>query len=58
MLLLRRERSLKRNYPRYLVDKKADKVNRSIFDIRVIGVYLASTPSSTWVLDTGSVAKC
>jgi hypothetical protein len=39
-----------------LVDKKAVNFNKSIFDIRVIDVYLTSTPSSTWVLDTGSVA--
>jgi len=40
-----------------LVDKKAGNFNKSIFDICVIDVYLTSTPSSTWVLDTGSVAK-
>ena len=39
-----------------MVDKKAGNFNKSIFDIRVIDVYLTSTPSSTWVLDTGSVA--
>ena len=32
-------------------------MNKSIFDIHVIDVYLTSTPSRTWVLDTGSVAK-
>ena len=32
------------------------KLQQSIFDIRVIDVYLTSTPCSTWVLDTGSVA--
>ena len=31
-------------------------MNKGIFDICVIDVYLTSTPSSTWVLDTGSVA--
>ena len=31
-------------------------LQQSIFDIRVIDVYLSSTPCSTWVLDTGSVA--
>ena len=46
-----------RNCPRYLADKKTGNVNRSIFDIRVIDVYLTSTPSSTGVLDTGSVAN-
>ena len=46
---------VKRNNPRYLVDKKAGNVDKSIFDIRVIDVYLTSTPSSTCVLDTGSV---
>ena len=40
------------------MDKKVGNVDRSIFDIRVIDVYLTSTPSSTWVVDTGSVAKC
>ena len=30
-------------------------LQQSIFDIRVIDVYLSSTPCSTWVLDTGSV---
>jgi len=47
----------KRNYPKYLADKKDGKVNKGIFDIQVIDVYLTSTPSSTWVLDTGSVAN-
>ena len=53
-----RERSLKQNYPRYLVDEKAGKVDRSILDIHYINVYFTSTPSSTRVIDTGSVAKC
>ena len=39
-----------------MVDKKAGNFNKSIFDIHGIDVYLTSTPSSTWVLDTGSVA--
>ena len=47
----------KRNCPKYLADKKDGKVNEGIFDIHIIDVYLTSTPSSTWVLDTGSVAK-
>ena len=46
------------NYPRYLVDEKAGKVDKSILDIHDIDVYFTSTPSSTRVLDTGSVAKC
>ena len=46
-----------RNCLKYLVDKKAGNFNKSIFDICVIDVYLTSTPSSTWVLDTGSVAN-
>ena len=50
------EWSLKQNYPRYLVDEKAGKVNRSILDILYMNVYFTSTPSSTRVLDTGSVA--
>ena len=32
----------KRNYPKYLADKKDDKVNKGIFDIHVIDVYLTS----------------
>ena len=48
---------MEQNYPRYLVDKKAGKVDRSILDIHY-NVYFTSTPSSTRVLDTGSVAKC
>jgi len=40
-----------------LVDKKAGNFKKSIFDICVIDVYLTSTPSSTWLLDTGSVAN-
>ena len=40
-----------------MVAKKAGNFNESIFDIFVIDVYLISTPSSTWVLDTGSVAN-
>ena len=47
----------KQNYPKYLVDKKDGKVNKGIFDIHVIDVYLARARSSTWVFDTGSVAK-
>ena len=47
----------KRNCPKYLADKKDGKVNKGIFDIHVIDVYLTSVRSSTWVFDTGSVAK-
>ena len=47
----------KRICPKYLVDKKDGKVNKGIFDIHVIDVYLASVRSSPWVFDTGSVAK-
>jgi hypothetical protein len=46
----------KRNYPKYLADKKAGKVNKDIFDIHVIDVFLTSARSSAWVYDTGSVA--
>ena len=46
----------KRNYPKYLVDKKDGKVNKCIFDIHVIDVYLTNSRSSAWVFDTGSVA--
>ena len=41
-----------------MIDEKAGKVDRSILDIRYMNVYFTSTPSSTKVLDTGSVAKC
>ena len=47
----------KRNYPKWLVDKKDGKVNKGIFDIQVIDVYLTSVYSSPWVFDTCSVAK-
>ena len=39
------------------MDKKDGKVNKGIFDIHVIDVYLASVYSSPWVFDTCSVAK-
>ena len=32
-------------------------MNKGIFDIHVIDVYLTSVCSSPWVFDTGSVAK-
>ena len=47
----------KRNCPKYLVDKKDNKVNKGIFDIHVIDVYLTNAHSSAWVFDTGSVAQ-
>ena len=47
----------KRNCPEYLADKKDDNVNKGIFDIQIIDVYLTSVRSSPWVFDTGSVAK-
>ena len=47
----------KRSYPIYLVDKKDGKVNKGIFDIHVIDVYLTSACSSPWVFVTCSVAK-
>jgi hypothetical protein len=49
----------KRNCPKYLEDKKADKVvarDKGIYDIHVIDIYLTSAHSNTWVFDTGSVA--
>ena len=36
----------KRNCPKYLVDKKDGKVNKGIFDIQVIDVYLTSVYSN------------
>ena len=47
----------KRNYSKYLVDKKDGKVNKGIFDIHVIDVYFTSVYSNPSVFDTGSVAK-
>ena len=52
------ERTLKQNHPRYLVDKKAGKVDGSILDIHHINVYFTSTPNSNRVINTGSVANC
>src|SRR6266496_6273192 len=46
----------KRNCPKYLADKKDGKVNKVIFYIHVIDLYLTNTRSSTWVFDTGSVS--
>ena len=46
----------KREYPEYLVDKKDGRVNKGIFDIPIIDVYLTSFYSSPWVFDTCSVA--
>ena len=39
------------------MDKKDGKVNKGIFDIQVIDVYLTSVYSGPWVFDTCSVAK-
>ena len=39
----------KRNYPKFLADKKDGKVNKGICDIHVIDVYLTSAHSSAWV---------
>ena len=47
----------KRNYPKYLADKKDGKVNKGIFDIHVIDVYFTSVYSNPSIFDTGSVAK-
>ena len=50
------EQPLEQNYPRYLVDEKAGKVERSMYWTYIIlNVYFTSTPSSSRVLDTGSV---
>ena len=46
----------KRNCPKYLADKKDGKVDRGIFDIHVIDVFLTNAHSSAWVFDTGLVA--
>ena len=55
MLLLQRDWSLEAELP-YLADKKDGKVNKCIFDIHVIDVYLTNARSSAWVFDIGSVA--
>ena len=47
----------KRNYPKYLADKKDGTVKKSIFYIHVIDVYFTSVHSNPRVFDTGSVAK-
>ena len=47
----------KRNYPKYLADKKDGKVNKGIFDIHVIDVYFTCVHSNPWVFDTSSVAR-
>ena len=39
------------------MDKKDGKVNKGIFDIQVIDVYLTSVYSNPWVFDTCLVAK-
>ena len=39
------------------MDKKDGKLNKGIFDIQVIDVYLTSVYSSSWVFDTCSVTK-
>ena len=39
------------------MDRKDGKVNKGIFDIQVIDVFLTSVYSSPWVFDTCSVAK-
>ena len=42
----------KRNCPKYLADKKGANVNKGIYDIHVIDVYLTSSHCSAWVFDT------
>ena len=44
------------NCPKYLPDKKDGKVNKGIFGIHVIYVFLTSARSSVWEFDIGSVA--
>ena len=46
----------KRNYPKYLEDKKDGKVNK-LYLIYIIDVYFTSVRSNPSVFDTGSVAK-
>ena len=44
--MLQREWSLEAELPKYLADKKDDKVNKGIFDIQVIDMCLTSVYSS------------
>jgi hypothetical protein len=49
----------KHNCPKYLEDKKAEKIagkDKIICDIYFIDVYLTSARSNTWVFDTGFVS--
>ena len=46
----------KQNCPKYLADKKDGKVNKGIFDIHVIDVFLNNAHSNAWAFDTSSVA--
>ena len=46
----------KRKCPEYLVDKKDGKMNKGIFDIHVIDVYLTNARSSACIFDTASVS--
>ena len=39
------------------MEKSDGKVNKGIFDIQIIDVYLTSVHSSPWGFDTSSVAK-
>ena len=43
--------------PKYLVDKNDGKVNKGIFDIQIIDVYITIVRGNPSVFDTGSVAK-
>ena len=47
----------KQNCRKYSADKKDGKLNKGIFDIHVIHVYLTNACSSAWVFDTGLVAN-
>ena len=46
----------KQNCPKYLADKKGANINKGIYDIHVINVYLTNSHCSAWVFGTGSVA--
>ena len=48
---------LKRNFPKYLADKKDGKVNKGKFDIHFIDVYFTSVYRNPSVFDTGLVSK-
>ena len=54
---MQRDWSLEAKLPQVFGSKKDGKVNKGIFDIRIIDVYFTSVRSNPRVFDTGSVAN-